>query len=76
MTETYVFKIVGDWQMVPTHAYELDFVRLENEVVLRPCVATEKESREYRVKWTDVHVFPIAADALKFVRAQLDTEAK
>lgn len=31
MTETYVFKIVGDWQMVPTHAYELDFVKSENE---------------------------------------------
>jgi len=74
MTETYVFKIVGDWQMVPTQAYELDFERNSNEVVLRPCVAAEKEAREYRVKWTDLHIYPNAADALKFVRSQLETE--
>jgi len=75
MTETYVFKIVGDWQILPTHAYELDFER--HEVVLRPCLAaTEKESREYRVKWTDLHIFMSASEALKFVRGQLDTEGK
>jgi len=32
MTEVYVFKIMGDWQMVPTGTYELDFVKSENEV--------------------------------------------
>jgi len=76
MTETFVFKIVGDWQMVPTHAYELDFVKQENEVVLRPCVAAEKETREYRVKWTDLLVFTSTNEALKFVRGQLETESK
>jgi hypothetical protein len=34
MTEVYVFKIMGDWQMVPTAWYELDFVRGENEVLI------------------------------------------
>lgn len=35
MTEMYVFKIMGDWQMVPTSEYELDFVKSENEVPSR-----------------------------------------
>jgi len=74
-TETYSFKLVGDWQMVPTHAYELDFER-GGEVVLRPCLASEKESREYRVKWADLHVFGSSTEALKFVKSQLDAEPK
>jgi len=82
MTEVYVFKIVGDWQVVPTQHYELDFVKAENEVVLRPSTPGGKDDKEYRIKWEansidkHLHVFPSAVEAIKFVRTQTDGEGE
>mmetsp|Transcript_5831 Transcript_5831/g.6336 ORF Transcript_5831/g.6336 Transcript_5831/m.6336 type:complete len:87 (+) Transcript_5831:74-334(+) len=80
MTEVYVFKILGDWQVVPTSAYELDICK--GEVVLRPVntvsvgIKNKDESdavQPFKVprdegKSFPVHVFPSASKALEFVQ--------
>jgi len=86
MTEVYVFKIIGDWQVLPTAAYELDFCK--NEVVLRPVHITsttvktpdENDDKEYRIKWDldeeHLRVFGSAEKAIKWIREQDIQEKK
>eukprot|EP01121_Diplochlamys_sp_Union-15-3_P021248 TRINITY_DN855_c0_g1_i2.p1 TRINITY_DN855_c0_g1~~TRINITY_DN855_c0_g1_i2.p1 ORF type:complete len:104 (-),score=30.67 TRINITY_DN855_c0_g1_i2:47-322(-) len=74
MSEVYVFKIVGDWQVVPTASYELDFCK--NEVVIRPVsiVTTKGESddKEFRIKWDleedHLWIFSSAKEAVTWIK--------
>jgi len=73
-----VFKIVGDWQIIPAVNYELDFVRADGEVILRP--TSNVEDKEFRVKWDatsgtqHLYVFKTVKEAIQFVGENTNTE--